>query len=339
MNLLEPWVLLRIIAGIVTTAFFVRAAVTSVRVLRHFDLESYAEGQLALERQVELASTFVRVATGLQIASLALSSLAADRLSHGIRGAMCAYGVFNANEWGFRALGSTVLVAVLGGILAQIYAFDARTTSLVLVRKLSVFTLILAPLAALDLGLTCAFLLKLDLSITASCCSVQLDAAAAGNGGFAHGPRIIAATLAPIAIVAAIAVSLLALRRPKAPLVFAAGALSLFAFPLAIGAAVLEVAPYAFELPQHVCPFCLLKADVFGIGYPLFGSILLAVIWGAGAAVVALIARGSAAKEAFEAFATSRLRREIVAWSVCLILCILPVVRYAWVTGAVSLFP
>jgi hypothetical protein len=338
-NLLEPWVLLRVIAGIVTTAFFVRAAATSVRVLRHFDLGSYAEGQLALERQVELASTFVRVATAMQFASLALSALAADRLSHGIRGAMCAYGVFNANEWGFRALASTVLVAVLGGILAQIYAFDARTTNLALVRKLSVFTLILAPLAAVDLALTSAFLLKLDLSITASCCSVQLDAAAAGNGGFAHGPRILAATLAPIAIVVAMAVAFAALRRPKAPLVFAAGLFALVAFPLAVGAAVLEVAPYAFELPQHVCPFCLLKADVLGIGYPLFGSILFAVIWGAGAAVVALIARDSAAREAFESFVRSRLRREIAAWSICLILCILPVVRYAWVTGAVSLFP
>ena len=339
MNLLEPWVLLRIIAGIVTTAFFVRAATTSVRVLRHFDLESYAEGQLALERQVELASTFVRVATVMQIGSLALSSLAADRLSRGIRGAMCAYGVFNANEWGFRALASTVLIAVLGGVLAQVYAFDARTTTLALVRKLSVFTLILAPLATLDLALTSAFLLKLDLSITASCCSVQLDAAAAGNGGFAHGPRIIAATLAPIAIAIAIAVAFAALRRPKPPLVFAAGVFALIAFPLALGAAVLEVAPYAFELPQHVCPFCLLKADVLGIGYPLFGSILLAVIWGAGAAVVALLARAAAAREVFESFVRSRLRREIAAWSICVILCVLPVARYAWLTRAVSLFP
>ena len=339
MNLLEPWVLLRIIAGIVTTVFFARAAATSVRVLRHFDLESYAEGQLALERRVELASTFVRIATVVQIASLALSSLAADRLSRGIRGAMCAYGVFNANEWGFRALACTVMVAVLGGILAQIYAFDARTTSLALVRKLSVSTLILAPLAALDLALTSMFLLKLDLSITASCCSVQLDAAAAGNGGFAHGPRIIAATLASVAIVAAMAVAFAALRRPKAPLVVAAGVFALVAFPLAVGAAVLEVAPYVFELPQHVCPFCLLKADVLGIGYPLFGSILLAVIWAGGAAVVALVARESASRDAFESFVRSRLRREIVAWSICVILCILPVVRYAWVTGAVSLFP
>ena len=84
---------------------------------------------------------------------------------------------------------------------------------------------------------------------------------------------------------------------------------------------------------------CVLKTDVLGIGYPLFGSILFAVIWGAGAAAIAIIARRSAAREAFESFVRSRLRREIAAWAICLMLCTLPVVRYAWVTGAVSLFP
>lgn len=337
MNLLEPWILIRLAAGLVATLLFVRGAMTGLRVLRHFDVAAATEGQLALERQVELASTFVRVATVVQVAALALTVLAADRLSHGIRGAMCAYGVFAANPWGFPALLVTLAVAIGAGLLAQLFAFDTHIRGMDLVRALAVGTLLLAPLAIADLVATGLFLLKLDLSVVASCCSVQLDAVAAGNGGYASGPRELTAIAAPIAIGLSVVVALLAARRPRAPMVALSGALTLVALPLAIAASVLEVAPHAFEIPQHVCPFCLLKSDVFGIGYPLFGAILLAVIWGVGAALSGLVGRGPAARAAFAPFARALLRRGAFAWLVALAIGIAPVARYAIVAGG-SLF-
>src|SRR5262249_50106463 len=110
-NLLEPWLLLRLAAGLVATLLFVRAARTPLRVLRHFDVARSTEGQLALERQADLSATLVRVAAVIQVGVLVLSMLAGDRLSHAIRGAMCGYGVFNASPWGFRSLGATCATA------------------------------------------------------------------------------------------------------------------------------------------------------------------------------------------------------------------------------------
>lgn len=337
-NLLEPWVLLRLVAGLVAALLFVRAAITSARVLRHFDVAKATEGQLALERQLELSGSFVRVATIVQVASLALTVLAADRLSHGIRGAMCAYGVFAANDGGFPSLFVTGCVAVLAGVLAQVFAFDARVRGMDLVRPLAAATLAFAPLALVDLAMTWRFLTKLDLSVVASCCSVNLDAAAAGSGGYAQGPRALTTALAPLVIGLSIAVALLASRRPTAPRVALAGALAVLALPVAVGACVLVVAPHAFEVPQHVCPFCLLKADVLGLGYPLFAAILLAVVWGVGAGVSGLLARGPAARAAFAPFARRLLRREAIAWGVALALGLAPIVRYAIVAGGASLF-
>src|SRR6187549_3460590 len=106
-NLLEPWVLLRIVAGLVAFLLFARGALTARRVLRRFDVARATEGQLALEKQMELASTFVRVGAVVEVLVLLLSALGADRLSRGVRGAMCAYGVFGANEWGFRSIAVT----------------------------------------------------------------------------------------------------------------------------------------------------------------------------------------------------------------------------------------
>lgn len=338
MNLLEPWVLLRLLAGAVVVFLFAYGAWTSLRVVTHFDVARASEGQLALERQVELAATFVRFATTVQVGCLALTVLAANRLSHVVRGAMCAYGVFQANEWGFRALLLTGLVAVGAGILSQLYAFDRRVRGLELVRPLAVATLVLAPFAVLDFVGTSVFLMRLDLSVVASCCSVQLDPVSSAANTYASGPRQLVAIGAPVAIALSVVVGLLAARRPRASSVACAGALSLMALPLAIGAAVLEVAPHAFEIPQHVCPFCLLRGDALYLGYPLFGALLLAIIWGAGAAVSGLLCRGPAARAAFESFAAGRLRRNVVAWSITLVVGMAPVVRYAIVSGGSSLF-
>ncbi|MDB5216493.1 MAG: putative rane protein, partial [Myxococcaceae bacterium] len=116
MNLLEPWVLLRLVSGLVACLLFARGAMTAQKVLRHFELGRATEGQLALEKQIELSATFVRIGAVVQVLALVLSVLGADRMSRGVRGAMCAYGVFGANEWGFRSLAVTGGVALFAGV-------------------------------------------------------------------------------------------------------------------------------------------------------------------------------------------------------------------------------
>lgn len=340
-NLLEPWIFLRLAANLVALGLFVRAAHTSLRVLRHFDVANYTEGQLALERRADLSAALVRVATAVQVALLALSMLAGDRLSASIRGAMCGYGVFNATPWGFRSLAATAITAVVAGIVSELYAFDARVRTFDLARPLAIITLVLAPLAAVDLGLACAFALNLDLSVVASCCSVQLDAVAAGTAGpegIGSLARLLATAGALVGVALAITLAIAASRSPRPARIIAAAAVATCAFPFALAASVLEVAPHAFELPQHVCPFCLLRPNVLAVGYPLFGAIFFALVSAAGAGIGAGLSRTEAAKDALAPFARDRFRREAFAWTFALALGALPVVRYAIVTGGASLF-
>jgi hypothetical protein len=100
----------------------------------------------------------------------------------------------------------------------------------------------------------------------------------------------------------------------------------------------LEVAPHAFEAPNHVCPFCLLRSDVFAIGYPLFGAIFLAAITAGGAAASALLAHGATAPSALGPFAARRLRASAVAWAFAAVVGAAPVIRFAIVSGGASLF-
>lgn len=341
MNLLEPWVLLRLVAGLVACAFFARGAWTAQKVLRHFDVRERTEGQLALEKQMELGAAFVRIGAVVQVLSLVLSVLGADRMSRDVRGAMCAYGVFGANEWGFPALFVTTGVALLAGVLTQIYAFDGRVRALDLARPLAILTLGMFPLSLIDLGTVFRFLGKLDLSVVASCCSVRLDAAVSSSDGhatFGSLVRNVVTVLAVTSTLFAIGLAWTASRAPTKSRVTLAGAASLLALPAVVAATVLEVAPHVFEVPQHVCPFCLLRSDVLAIGYPLYGAIFLAVVWAVGAASSALLSRSPATRSALPSFAKPRLRRGAVAWAIALVLGIAPVVRYAVVSGGVSLF-
>lgn len=337
-NLFEPWVWMRLAAGGLALALFVRGALTAQKVLRRFDARSASEGQLALERQVELSATLVRVGAVVQVLALLLSVLGADRLSRGVRGAMCAYGVFTSGAGGFRALLATASVAVVAGVVTQLHAFDREVRGLDLTRALAVAALVLAPLSAVDLALTTTFLTSLDLTAVASCCSVQLDPVAAAGETFEGGPRVLATALAVIMGAVAIVTALHAARRPSRARVVLAGAASVLAIPPALAATALEVAPHAFEVPNHVCPFCLLRTDALGLGYPLFLAVFLAGVWIVGAGASALLAGGPAARAALPAFGRSRLVRGALAWALALALGALPVARYAVVSGGASLF-
>jgi hypothetical protein len=339
MNLLEPWIFIRLAVGLVTVALFARGAWVSARVLRHFDVARASEGQLALERQAELGSTFVRVGSVLAAGSLLFTVLAADRLSHSVRGAMCAYGVFDASPLGFPALFVSLILALAAGTLAQLFALDARVRDLSLVRPLAMLSIAAAPLALLDFALNARFFLGLDLTVVASCCSVGLDGSAPATAAFVHGPRQLVSTVGPLIIAASAITAWLVSARAATRAVVLSGLLGLAALPFALGAAVLEVAPHAFELPGHLCPFCLLRSDVYGLGYPLFGSIYLAVIWGTGAALGALLLRKQPAGSALGAFVRPRLRGQAIAWMVALAVGAFPVLRYAIVAGGASLFP
>ncbi len=338
MNLLEPWILLRLVAGVVACSLFARAAIVAQRVLRAFDAVRATEGQLALERQLELASTFVRVGAIVQVGTLAVTALAADHLSRGVRGAMCAYGVLSANEWGFRSLAVTAIVALTAGVVVQLQAFDAGVRTLDLARSLAALMMLMAPLGMVDLAFAWQFLTRLDLTAVASCCSTQLDAAVASNASFSTVSREITTALALAGTVAAIVAAFGAARTPTRRRVASAGLASLVALPFALGASALEVAPHAFEVPQHVCPFCLLRGDVYGFGYVLFGALYLGATWAMGAGLAAVLARTTPSLEALTAFARRRMVLGAAAWLVALVVAAAPVARFAVVSGGSSLF-
>lgn len=337
-NLLRPSILARLLSGAAVAILLAFALVVAWRVLKAWRVGATSEGQLALERRAELVAAVVQAALVAAVINLGLTVLAADRLTHSIRGAMCAWGVFDASPYGFPALASSAMAAAACALWVVLHRLDLSLERPTLTKRKFLALFALAPLVWIDLGLTTRFVLDLDMTVVASCCSVGLDDALGGSTGTASGPHELAASLGLGATVAAIAVSLVAWRRPGRATGIGAAAASAIALAAAIPAVLLFVAPHVYETPHHLCPFCLLHADVLGIGWPLFGALFGAAICGLG---VGLVESQRRASEEPAALATLQRRLSgwaALLWTLALAIGVAPIVRWAWITGGASLF-
>src|SRR5690606_13770885 len=183
-------------------------------------------------------------ATLTTLSGLLLTIVGADRAAHSIRGAMCAFGTLASTPGGFLAVGVSLTATVAFGVYAVAHRLDRRLPTLALTRPKFGLLLLIAPLALLDLVATARYLLSLDFSVVASCCSSTLDLG--GPSGAAQ-----AARGAPLPfwgsealLVGAAALSAHAGRRPSAPRAALAAALTLLALAAASAAVVHFVAPH-----------------------------------------------------------------------------------------------
>ncbi len=337
-NLLRPWILSRVLGGVAVALLIAFALRTAWRVLRHYRVGESTEGQLALERRAELVATIVQAALLMSLLDLGLTLLGADRSSDSIRGAMCAYGVFGSTPGGFTALSSSALSAAACALWLVLHRLDLRLERPSLTRHKFIALFAVAPLAFLDLGATLFFVLSLDFSMVASCCSLSLDGGLpVGDAGIA-GPRTLAFFVFIAAGSSASLSALFARHRPGRVSVALASSLSLVAAATALPAILWYVAPHVYETPHHLCPFCLLRADVFGIGWPLFGAVFAGLVLGLSIALVEST-RGLIDEPA----EVDRMQRKLggwgaLSWFLAVSLCILPVARFAWITSGASLF-
>jgi len=338
-NLFRPWLLARLSCGLAAAVLAVVGAAVAVRVLRHFRVAATSEGQLALERRAELAAALVEVCLGASLLGLALAVLGADRMTASIRGAMCAWGVLEASPWGLRSLGVSIAASLACALWVALHRLDLGLRAPVLTRAKFTALLAVAPLVVLDLCASTAHALALDLRVVASCCSTGLDGARALVADDASGlPRQLVAGGFVASAVMAIALCAFTRRRPSAAAALAVGGASAAAAAFSVPAVLSWVAPHAYETPAHLCPFCLLHADVLGMGWPLFAALFAGTALGLGAGLVGSLERASGEPTVARALEARLSSGAAVSWAVALAVALAPVVRYAIVSGGTPLF-
>lgn len=270
--------------AILVTLLMLLAAAQAVPILRHWDLASGSERQIALERRTYLIATLVTWCLAVELVALVLFVHTAESLASQFVGAMCATGVLNAHPLGWPVLMLKILIFLAGSTWLLLNRLDNQGPDYPLVRIKYALLLALVPLVALQAAAQLGFFLGLDPDVITSCCGSLFtpagDGVAADLAGLDPMLSLGAMYLSGLLLLTA------GLRYPwggRCGVVF--GMAGLLAFAVALAAIVSAVSLYVYEHPHHHCPFCLLKAGHGFIGYwlylPLFAGAALAVGVGA----------------------------------------------------------
>ncbi len=253
----------------------------AVRILKHWNLGSGSELQLALERRTYLVSTVMSYACAFQLVSLFLFVYTADELTPLFVGAMCAAGTLAVNPYGYPALLLKLTSAVLAGTWLVVNHIDTRGRDYPLIRPKYVGLLAIAPVMLAETVVQTAYFGGLRADVITSCCGSLFSA---GNSGIAGELAGLPAGPMRVAFYGAVAALLLAvawfLRFGSGGALVAGCSVAVFVVSLA--AIVSFISLYIYELPTHHCPFCILQKEYHFIGYPMYALLLTGVIAGLG---------------------------------------------------------
>ena len=335
----QPLLLARTIALLSASALSGWACVVALLVLRDFRMGETSEAQLALARRAEIVAAAFSAALGISTVSIFALIFAADSLTPSIRGAMCAYGVFTSNEFGFPALLTSAAAVFASVCWLVLHRYDLSLPTPVLTRAKYSAALIVTPFVLTDLVMHLAFVTHLDFTVTSSCCSSTLDtvleSAPLATSALARNTALLGAL---VGACVSIALSFITWKAPSRKRAIALAVSSLISAGFALPAVVWGTAPYAHENPHDLCPFCLFHADVYAIGWPIFLGLLAAIGSALGLLVVLRHEKVAAAEASTQALQASLARASFAAWMIALVASGAPIVRYWVVSHGASLF-
>ena len=290
--LFQPAIIALLMAAGVAVIMLLAAAPFAVQVIRHWDIHSGSERQLALERRTYLFSTLLSFVMLVQLAALLLFVFNADRLSVMFVGAMCAVGTLNVNDYGFPSLIVQMAVFFLAAMWLAINHVDTQARDYPLVRVKYGLLLLLLPLLLTNFWLEFQFFSALKANVITSCCgsmfSEESKTIAAEASGLEPLPAI---WLFYGAMAAAIGVALWHWRRGGRVSGYLLALTSAGGFVAAITGVLSFISLYIYEHPHHHCPFCILKPEYDYLGYSLYVPLFVATAAGLGAGAMQPFAR------------------------------------------------
>jgi len=292
---LSIWSLALTFCGVIALFLIGVAARTGWRVLRHWDPASDDALQISLESETWLASTLIEYGLALQILTLLLFILAADQFSHVIAGAMCATGSLLADPYGMPTLFIKLAGVFLYGFWLLLHQLDIRVETYPLVRLKFIYLLFLLPVLFTDVILQTLYIAGLKPDIITSCCSVVFAEAGPDSGNLIGiPPRELLLTAYYLTILGLGVIGVVLLRRGVAgrrrillTWLNTIGWAGFFFLALVVITGILSC--YIYALPNHRCPFCLLKPEYHYIGLGIYGALLGGAFFGVSTGVAALI--------------------------------------------------
>lgn len=284
--ILHPTVIANLLASYICSFMLIYAAYYGAQILKHWNITSGDELQLALERKTYLISTLLFYVFALQLLSLFLYVFTADALCPLFVGAMCAAGTLNVNAFGYPTLVLKIVNFLLAGLWLVLNYTDNKGYDYPLIKNKYLLLAIITPFIILETILESAYFLNMQADVIVSCCgSLFSDEHAAGLGSeIASLPEKLMMWFFYLTMLITLGSGLFFYLKGKGGYLYAG--LSVLTFIVSLISIVSFISLYIYELPTHHCPFCIIMEEYGYIGYLLYIPLFGAVVAGMGAGML-----------------------------------------------------
>ena len=253
----------------------------TVKILKRWDFKATTPEQYKLEKLSYLIVLIITVSLLFNILLLPYFAYTIESLSAIVPGAMCGAGVISANDFGNPLLLLKILILFFVGIWLIINHEDLKAKNYPYTRKKFWFYAIIFIMIVTSYVLEISYFTNISLEKPVSCCSVIFGLSGTNSLPFGLDAIMIVAIFYLLVLL-----NILFIWQKQA-------------FPLALSSLLfLFVAYYAithffgtyiYQLPTHICPFCMLQGEYFYIGYLLWGLLFISVFFGIANAVLKLV--------------------------------------------------
>ena len=271
------WVIAQLIVQFCTIALLCYATIFGLRALRYWSIRENSQRQLNLERQNYLVSAIMQLCLWFQgICFLMFLHTINEYLPPLIKGAMCATGTLNANEWGYYLLTIKCLDIFVYALYLFFEHLDNREPAYPLTPS-KYYLLLLAFFCALaELFFVLSYYANLKPNIITTCCSVDFTASNPVLYGLLGDGQFYANIF--IGLFGLLLMLLFFQKRSNIGLSFATLFVAVLYTVFGVYALKYFFVKYIYGLPTHQCLFDIFFSQYYRVGYFIFGAYYLLLI-------------------------------------------------------------
>ncbi|MDM5271446.1 hypothetical protein PGH07_04585 [Sulfurovum sp. zt1-1] len=256
-----------LLSEIVLYILLLIAAIATVGILKGWNFDHFTEKQFVLENRSYLVMSIIFFVLGLKIVLLPYFAYTIDSLSVLVPGAMCAAGVIDANGYGDPLLVLKIMILFVSGLWLRVNRIDLGEKSYPYMKLKSWFFLLIFILLSVEVVLDILYFSHIETTKPVSCCSVIFGELGGNTLPFGLDIKKLLILFYLLYIL-----SVLMLHSQRYVMRVA---VMLFFGLIAYYSIVYFFGTYIYELPTHRCPFCMLQAEYFYVGYILWGLLFM----------------------------------------------------------------
>ncbi|QOG11862.1 hypothetical protein [Arcobacter sp. FWKO B] len=244
------------------------ASVFGLYIYKKWDFSSTSSFQYSLEKKAYLIVLILFFSLLAKIILLPYFAFTIDSLSEIVHGAMCAAGVVNANEFGYFLLSLKLFIIFIVGAWLIINKLDILAINYPYMKTKLIFASVIFLFVLFEFIIEILYFTHISTDIPVQCCSVIYGVT--GNSD----PLPFGMDMLTLLIVfySSFLLVIVANIQKNALFSFISGGLFLY---FGYYGVTYFFGTYVYQLPTHICPFCMLKKEYNFIGYAIWGSLFL----------------------------------------------------------------